>query len=334
MARAKSKRLVDLLTLLLSARYPVSRASIRRLEGYPRGEEAFHRQFERDKAALRELGFPLSEVGDEDRESGYLLERARFRLPEVRLTPEETVALALARRIGGLHALVGGNVRQALGKLGLIGAAPDSAGGVVAVAPPTRSKAEEDRLRLIESAIARSHRVNLRYRALGADTVTERAVDPYGLYVHGGGWYLVGHDHLRKATRTFRTSRIQKLARATRGAAADFAAPADFRIEDYVERMLWGGWKGVVDDAVVRFEPSDAWRVERLASPRVSVKRAPDGGLLVRFQRANPDSLLSWVATLGRGVTIVAPPALREEARRSFERVERAHAGPRNGKAR
>jgi proteasome accessory factor B len=334
MAKAKSKRLVDLLTLLLSARYPVSRASIRRLEGYPRGEEAFHRQFERDKSALRELGFPVVEVGDEDRESGYLLQRARLKLPEVQLTPEETVALALARRIGGLHALVGGNVRQALGKLGMVGAAPPSSAGVALVAPPGRSKSEEDRLRMLESAIARGQRVRLSYRALGGSGVTTREVDPYGLYVHGGGWYLVGHDHLRKATRTFRTSRIEKLARATRSAGADFAAPKGFRIEDYVERMLWGGWKGVVDDAVVRFEPSDAWRVSRLASPRVAVKRAPDGGLLVRFARANPDALLSWVATLGRGVTLEGPPALRAEAKRFFERAERAHAGKPPGKPR
>jgi predicted DNA-binding transcriptional regulator YafY len=328
MARAKSKRLVDLLTLLLSARYPVSRASIRKLEGYPKGEEAFHRQFERDKAALRELGFPIVEVGDEDRDAGYLLQRARLKLPDVQLTPEETVALALARRIGGMHALVGGSVRQALGKLGLVGAGPE-AGAVVAVAPPARSKAEEDRLRLIEGAIARGHRLNLTYRSLGTAEAKARTVDPFGLYVHGGGWYLVGHDHLRKATRTFRTSRIAKVARASKGAGPDFDFPRDFRIEDYVERMLWGGWKGMVEDAVVRFEPSDAWRVERLAGPRVAVKRAPDGGLLVRFQKANPDALLSWVASLGRGVTIEGPAALREEARRSFERVERAH-----GKAR
>jgi hypothetical protein len=177
MARAKSKRLVDLLTLLLSARYPVSRAAIRRLEGYPRGEEAFHRQFERDKAALRELGFPIAEVGDEDREPGYLLQRARLKLPEVQLTPEETVALALARRIGGLHSLVGGSVRQALGKLGLVGAGAENAGAVVAVAPPVRSKSEEDRLRLIESAIARGHRLKIRYRSLGAKEANERTID-------------------------------------------------------------------------------------------------------------------------------------------------------------
>jgi len=96
--------------------------------------------------------------------------------------------------------------------------------------------------------------------------------------------------------------------------------------------MLWGGWKGVVEDAVVRFEPSDAWRVEHLASPRVAVKRAEGGGLLVRFQNANPDALLTWVGSLGRGVTIEGPPALRAEARRASERVERAHAGKAGGR--
>jgi len=326
MAKSKSKRLVELLTLLLSARYPVSKATIHELEGYPKGEEAFHRQFERDKLALRELGFPLSEVGDED-EGGYVLERKRLKLPEVRLTPEETVALALARRLGGLHALVGGTVRDALGKIGMVGAGEEPAPGVVLAAPPQRSRVEEERLRLLESAIARGHRLKLRYRGLGDEKPTDRTVDPYGLYVHGGAWYVVAHDHWRKAMRTFRTSRIEHLARATRGTAADFRPPAEFRIEDYVERMLWGGWKGIVEDAIVHFGPGEAWRASRLVGPRVSVKRAPEGGLLVRFKRANPDSLVAWVASLGRGVTIVGPPPLRDEARRFFERAEKAHAG-------
>src|SRR5262245_12964934 len=142
MAVSKSRRLVELLTLLLASRYPVSRATIHRLAGYPRGEEAFHRQFERDKAALRELGFPIAEVSD-DEDGGYLLERGRLKLRDVQLTPEETVALALARRLGGLHSLVGGTVRDALGKIGIVGAG-DPVPGVVTTAPPNRSKVEEE----------------------------------------------------------------------------------------------------------------------------------------------------------------------------------------------
>ncbi len=327
MARSKSKRLIDLLTLLLSSRYPVSKNSIRRLDGYPRGEEAFHRQFERDKQALRELGFPLREVADEE-EGGYVLERARLKLPEVHLTSEETVALALARRLGGFHALVGGSIRDALGKIGIIAADARPLPGVAYAAPPPRSKSEEERLKVLESAVARGHRLKLRYRKLGESRGLDREVDPYGLYVLGGGWYLVAYDHLRRGMRTFRTSRVEMLGRATRGTGPDFDVPRGFRIEDYVERMRLEGWRTVVEDAVVRFSPSESWRVSRLAGPRQRVRRLAGGGLEVRFRRANPDAIVAWVSGLGRGVEVVEPAALRDEARRFAERVARIHAGP------
>ncbi len=325
MARSKSKRLVDLVTLLLQARYPVARERIRMLEGYPRGDEAFHRQFERDKAALRGLGFPLREVGDDD-EPAYALDRGRLRLKDVQLTPEETVALALARRLAGSHALLGGTVRDALGKLGLVGGEADPIPGVASL-PPPRARSEEERLRLLESAVGRSHRLVLRYRRLGEEQATKREVDPYGLYVYGGAWYLVGHDHLRDATRTFRAGRIVAVARAGKGAGPDFAAPRGFRIEDYVERMLARGWSGIAEEAVVRFPPGEAWRVGGLAGRRTTVKRLPEGGLEVRFRKANPDALVAWVTGLGGGVEVLAPPALRDEARRFLERVAQAHSG-------
>jgi predicted DNA-binding transcriptional regulator YafY len=325
MARSKSKRLVDLVTLLLQSHYPVSRERIRTLEGYPRGDEAFHRQFERDKASLRTMGFPLREVGDEE-EPLYALDRRRLRLKDVQLTPEETVALALARRLAGPHALLGGNVRDALGKLGLVGGEVDPIPGV-ATLPPPRARSEEERLRLLESAVGRGHRLAVRYRRLGEEKPTARQVDPYGLYVYGGAWYLVGHDHLRDATRTFLVGRMAAVTRATRGSGPDFAPPKGFRIEEYVERMLTRGWSGIVADAVVRFPPGEVWRVGGLAGRRTAVKRMPDGGLEVRFKRANPDALVAWVSGLGGGVEVLAPPALRDEARARLERVAQVHAG-------
>ena len=325
MARSKSKRLVDLVTLLLQSHYPVSRERIRTLEGYPRGDEAFHRQFERDKASLRTMGFPLREVGDEE-EPLYALDRRRLRLKDVQLTPEETVALALARRLAGPHALLGGNVRDALGKLGLVGGEVDPIPGV-ATLPPPRARSEEERLRLLESAVGRGHRLNVRYRRLGDEKPTARQVDPYGLYVYGGAWYLVGHDHLRDATRTFRVGRMASATRATRGAGSDFAPPRGFRIEEYVERMLTRGWSGIAADAVVRFPPGEVWRVGGLAGRRTTVKRMADGGLEVHFKRSNPDALVGWVNGLGGGVEVLAPPALREEARARLERVVQVHAG-------
>jgi predicted DNA-binding transcriptional regulator YafY len=69
------------------------------------------------------------------------------------------------------------------------------------------------------------------------------------------------------------------------------------------------------------------WRVGGLAGRRTSVKRMNDGGLEVRFRRANPDALVAWVTGLGGGVEVLAPPALREEARRLLDRVVQVHSG-------
>jgi proteasome accessory factor B len=329
MAQSKSKRLVDLLTLLLASRYPVSRAAIRRVAGYPRGGEAFHRQFERDKQELRALGFPVREAGSaEDDEGGYVLDRARLRLPDVRLTPEEVVALGLARRLGGFHALVGDTVRDALGKLGLVALEGDPAPGVLYAPPNARAKAEETRLRAIESAVANAHRLRILYQSRGADRASERDLDPCGLFVLGGAWYVVGHDHKSGETRTFRTSRIAKLARATRGAGQDFRAPRGFRLERHVERLRLGadGADGGTE-VVLRFAPAETWRVGRLRGARLRAKKSADGGLEVRLAGADPDAIVRWVIGLGRGVEIASPSALREEARELAERVARAHAG-------
>jgi predicted DNA-binding transcriptional regulator YafY len=328
MAQTKSKRLVDLLTLLLASRYPVSRAAIQRVAGYPKGAEAFHRQFERDKQELRALGFPVREAGAaEDDEGGYVLDRARLRLPDVRLTPEEVVALGLARRLGGFHALLGGAVRDALGKLGLVALEGDPAPGIVYAPPGARATGEEARLRALESAVASGHRVRMSYQSRDADRPSERELDPYGLFVLGGAWYVVGHDHKSGETRTFRTSRIAKLARATRSAAADFRTPRGFKLEQHVERLRLGaseGERGI--DIVLRFAPAETWRVGRLRGAHLHAKKTAEGGLEVKLAGADPYAIVHWALGLGRGVEIVSPTTLRDEMRELAQRAARAHA--------
>src|SRR5206468_999398 len=100
----------------------------------------------------------------------------------------------------------------------------------------------------------------------------------------------------------------------------EFDLPKGFRIEKHIERMLGQGWKGA-EEVVVRFAPGEAWRLSRLVSPRVRVKRLPDGAVLATFRHANPDTLLNWVMAMGSGVVITSPAGLRDEALRRLERV-------------
>ena len=63
-----------------------------------------------------------------------------------------------------------------------------------------------------------------------------RKVDPYGLIVSEGDWYLYTHDHERNARRTFLLTRIER-AKVTR---EGYRIPADFDLAAYVREGLGG----------------------------------------------------------------------------------------------
>src|SRR5688500_11383681 len=108
----RSKRLLDLVMILLRARTPVTYRDIR--EQFPAYQtlnvEAGLRAFERDKADLLDLGVPIRYVTpDEDdslEDGGYVIDLKRFKMPEVRLNPDEISALVLAASVA--HAMPGG----------------------------------------------------------------------------------------------------------------------------------------------------------------------------------------------------------------------------------
>ncbi|MBP6743084.1 MAG: WYL domain-containing protein, partial [Deltaproteobacteria bacterium] len=77
----RTKRLLDLVVLLLDARRPIAFAELREQFGEYRSAkpEAGQRAFERDKATLLEMGVPLRFVTAEDTadapaEGGYLID--------------------------------------------------------------------------------------------------------------------------------------------------------------------------------------------------------------------------------------------------------------------
>jgi proteasome accessory factor B len=108
----RSKRLLDLVMILLRARTPVTYREIR--DQFPAYQtlniEAGLRAFERDKADLLDLGVPIRYVTpDEDdslEDGGYVIDLKRFKMPEVRLTRDEISALVLAASVA--HAMPGG----------------------------------------------------------------------------------------------------------------------------------------------------------------------------------------------------------------------------------
>ncbi len=56
--------------------------------------------------------------------------------------------------------------------------------------------------------------VRMSYRSWRQEQ-TERDLDPYGVVLHRGRWYVVGRDHRHDSLRTFRIDRIVSLATGT-----------------------------------------------------------------------------------------------------------------------
>ena len=94
----RTKRLLDLVVLLLDARRPISFAELREQFAEYRSAkpEAGARAFERDKATLLEMGVPVRDARrcrGRPSEGGYIIDRQKYRLPEVVLSPDEVAVL-------------------------------------------------------------------------------------------------------------------------------------------------------------------------------------------------------------------------------------------------
>src|SRR5919206_3013296 len=211
------ERLTNLLAVLLETRRPLTLEEIvERVPGYPPERESYRRQFERDKATLREIGVPiaLEALYAFDQETGYRIHREEYELPALDLTDDERVALNLAVtavRLEGTGPGVGAG-RDALLKLG----------GLEGVAAPTLAALPDvPALPALFDAYRRRARVTFTYRG------GPRRLDPYGILFRNGHWYVVGFDADRDAIRAFRADRIESAIETGPGGAFERPDPFD-----------------------------------------------------------------------------------------------------------
>lgn len=209
MAYRRVERLVNLTIALLATRHYVTRDELRRaVSGYAElNDEAFERQFERDKDALRELGVPV-ETGSNDRlfadEVGYRIARTRFELPPIDLTADEATAVALAAR-AWQSAAMGEATQSALAKLRAAGFEPQT-DRVAALAPGWSAEEVGDAASLVEQvwrAVRDRRRLTFTYRG------QRRRLEPWVMTLRRGAWYVTGRDVDKGEERIYRLSRVE-----------------------------------------------------------------------------------------------------------------------------
>ncbi|MEO1481080.1 MAG: WYL domain-containing protein [Myxococcota bacterium] len=325
MSAARTERLLNLLTLLLNSRRPVALREIRELDEFgayrttdPKSGE---RAFERDKAALVELGVPLRWIppeqadDDEDGLGGYVIEGDKYFLPEIELSLADFALLSIAgSAAAGISGFPGRPaVIRALAKLGF-DVDDESPAATVAHAPMLEgvdSKAVGAHLQELHDAVATRRSVTLVYRK-SRDDVTERRVDPFGLYYRRGAWYLVAYCHLRETERTFHLARIQTLS-PVKG-DRHFDVPPDFALRAHVDRRPFEFPSAVAIPVRIRLADRLVAAIPEIFGPRAKVERKESGSevsLLVTHRPAIIEALLPY----GADAEVLEPADLREELR-------------------
>jgi predicted DNA-binding transcriptional regulator YafY len=288
--------LTNLLALLLETSRPLTLVEIEgALEGQYAGKDSTRRAaFERDKAALREIGVPIETAvlaGSQAGTSAYWIDRDRYELTDLHLEPDEMRALQVA--VAAVRPTQG---REALWKLGL-----DTVEGDVAV---SATVPELPGLPALRDASARRVAVDFGYRG------KRRRLDPYGLLLRTGFWYVVGRDHEHDELRTYRVDRIEGDVTLVDGETFERPAGYDLRTAFPVDpkELGTGGTDAV---AVVRVDGVRAAGVVRELGPERVLRRGDDGSVDVEVPCANVPAFRSWVLGLLDHGVVLGPPDVR-----------------------
>jgi predicted DNA-binding transcriptional regulator YafY len=322
----KLVRRLSLVALLLSRNgQPASSHEIReKVEGYPlMTDDAFKRRFYEDRAELAALGIDIAAEPDSDGGELYSLPASSYYLPPIELDHDELAALAaclvvLEDRFAYSQPLRLALLSLAQGRPELVSEAATPA---LAVLPEEDEGEAFAALPKLQAAIADRKAVKFEYYAIGRDQVMERIVDPYGLQLVAGEWYLLGWCHLRQDQRTFRLSRIRsRVTHATR-APHDFTPPADFDIAAYRDRPAWqlGGPR---ETARIRIDASMAWWVEAHDAHCGVIERLEGGAVVFTTPYANARPLIAWTLGLAEAAEVLAPQALRDEVALHLRRLK------------
>jgi predicted DNA-binding transcriptional regulator YafY len=305
----RATRLVSLL-LLLQTRGQLTAADI------AEKLEVSIRTVHRDVESLAAAGVPVEAVRGPA--GGYRL-AGGYRTRLTGLTGDEAEAL-FAAGVAGPAAELGLGGELAAARLKLLAALPHELQERATRASRLfhldtrgwfRAEDKVPHLPALSSAVWRGCRVRLRYREGGR--VVQRTIDPLGLVLKGGAWYLVARRSA--GMRVYRVSRVASV-RALRD---EFERPSDFELTSF-----WEQWSRSFEENLPRVEVTVRVNedVRRFlpGEPRID----PDGRTVVSF--AHLGDAYRELLRFGSQLEVVEPLALRERIAETGREVAALYA--------
>ena len=158
-------------------------------------------------------------------------------------------------------------------------------------------------------AVWRQHAIRVRYESWKG--VVSRRLEPYGLVLKAGRWYVVARAG--RGIRTFRVNQLRELS-----VLSDvFDWPSGFDLagywRDHIAEFRAGLYQG---EAVVRLSPAGRERLAHLMGPTVASAAAlgepqPDGWVRARLPIESEAHAERELLRLGAEVEVLEPESLR-----------------------
>lgn len=159
----------------------------------------------------------------------------------------------------------------------------------------------------LRKALDEHKRVHLRYHSGSKDEMTERDVDPWGVFAAKGHWYLVGWCHLVEDDRIFRVDRIHELT-----VLKDIAdVPEDFTLSRY--DSLYVGASNDEEVTIDMAPGAGEWFADYY--PLKATEQRKGGWTRITLSVGGAAWLERLLLRLGAQAKVVTPKELQERVR-------------------
>ncbi|MGW3171894.1 helix-turn-helix transcriptional regulator [Streptomyces sp. NPDC001153] len=325
----RAARLIKMV-LLLQSRPSMTAAEL------ARELEVSERTVTRDAQALSEAGVPV--YADRGRAGGYRLVGG-YRTRLTGLARSEAEALFLSgvpgalREMGLEDAASAARLKVSAALLPSLRDAPDSAAQRFHLDAPAWFREPETPALLpaVAQAVWDDRRVIARYRR--GESEVERVLEPYGLVLKAGVWYLCARV---ADAGSFRTYRIDRFG-AVKPLQERFSRDPDFDLPGHWAEQAERFARSILRaEVVVRLSPEGV-RMLRYAVDPPAAREAmsgppePDGAgwVTVTLPVESEEVAHTQLTALGAEAEVLAPEGLRERFARDAARLAALYGGPR-----
>lgn len=261
--------------------------------------------------SLKEAGFPITH----DRERSRYTFAEGFTLRKPSISAEETLTLALAKKVLGTY---GSEIGETLGKIEekIFDKQSGIDDRIVASAPALPEKVSSYLGKILQ-AIRDYRRLEIHYSSLSEDELTKRVIEPCYIFFRDGFFNVRAYCQLRGEYRTFAVDRIALLKPLD-----DFFLPHSISANEEMGGAFGSFIDGEPTAVTLIFDEEVRAQIGRKKwHPSQKHKTLPDGRLEVSFVVNGLDGLKGWMYQWIPYVEAVVPEELKVVLKEDAARV-------------